>query len=162
MPSLFESEMFGHKKGAFTDAYSDREGRFSVADKGTIFLDEIGDLDMSCQVKLLRVLQESTFEVLGESRPRTVDVRVVSATNKDLRAMVVAQTFREDLLYRINLIPIHLPSLRERVEDIPLLVNHFIEKVTQEYSTPKVEVSAEAMLYLQRLPYVENPMKLTP
>ncbi len=160
VPSLFESEMFGHKKGAFTDAYSDREGRFSVANKGTIFLDEIGDLDMSCQVKLLRVLQESTFEVLGESRPRTVDVRVVSATNKDLRAMVGAHTFREDLLYRINLIPIHLPPLRERIEDIPLLVNHFIEKVAKEYSITKVEVSSEAMLYLQRLPYAGNIREL--
>lgn len=119
--SLFESEMFGHKKGAFTDAYMDRTGRFEMADKGTIFLDEIGDLELSSQVKLLRVLQDQTFEVLGDSRPRKVDVRVVSATNRDLPAMVREHTFREDLFYRINLITVHLPALRERREDIPLL-----------------------------------------
>ena len=122
--SLFESEMFGHKKGAFTDASSDRIGRFELADKGTIFLDEIGDLDLSCQVKLLRVLQEQTFEVLGDSRPRKVDIRVVSATNANLAQMVQEHTFREDLFYRINLITVHLPALRERKEDIPLLVLH--------------------------------------
>jgi two-component system NtrC family response regulator len=119
--SLFESEMFGHKKGAFTDASADRIGRFELANKGTIFLDEIGDLDLSCQVKLLRVLQDQTFEVLGDSRPRKVDVRVVSATNADLRKMVSERTFREDLFYRINLITVKLPALRERREDIPLL-----------------------------------------
>ena len=102
--SLFESEMFGHKKGAFTDATTDRVGRFELANKGTIFLDEIGDLDPSCQVKLLRVLQDQTFEVLGDSRPRKTDIRVVSATNADLRKMVSERTFREDLFYRINLI----------------------------------------------------------
>lgn len=115
--SLFESEMFGHKKGAFTDAYMDRVGRFEMANKGTIFLDEIGDLELSCQVKLLRVLQDQTFEVLGDSRPRKVDIRVVSATNRDLRSMVADRTFREDLFYRINLITVHLPALRERRED---------------------------------------------
>ena len=119
--SLFESEMFGHKKGAFTDASADRIGRFELANKGTIFLDEIGDLDLSCQVKLLRVLQDQTFEVLGDSRPRKVDVRVVSATNADLRKMVSERTFREDFFYRINLITVKLPALRERREDIPLL-----------------------------------------
>ena len=119
--SLFESEMFGHKKGAFTDAYTDRTGRFEMADHGTIFLDEIGELDLACQVKLLRVLQDQTFEVLGDSRPRKVDVRVVSATNRNLAQMVADHTFREDLFYRINLITIHLPALRERREDIPLL-----------------------------------------
>ena len=111
--------MFGHKKGAFTDASADRIGRFELANKGTIFLDEIGDLDLSCQVKLLRVLQDQTFEVLGDSRPRKVDVRVVSATNADLRKMVSERTFREDLFYRINLITVKLPALRERREDIP-------------------------------------------
>ncbi|MDE6326571.1 MAG: sigma-54 dependent transcriptional regulator, partial [Duncaniella sp.] len=120
--SLFESEMFGHARGAFTGAAADRKGRFEMADGGTIFLDEIGDLDFSCQVKLLRVLQEHTFEVLGDSRPRRVDIRVVSATNADLPAMVREKRFREDLLYRINLITLHLPALRERREDIPLLV----------------------------------------
>ena len=103
--SLFESEMFGHKKGAFTDATTDRVGRFELANKGTIFLDEIGDLDPSCQVKLLRVLQDQTFEVLGDSRPRKTDIRVVSATNAALRKMVSERTYREDLFYRNNQIP---------------------------------------------------------
>src|SRR5699024_8548486 len=149
--TLFESEMFGHKKGAFTDATADRVGRFELADKGTIFLDEIGDLDLSCQVKLLRVLQEQTFEVLGDSRPRKVDIRVVSATNADLRQMVQEHTFREDLFYRINLITVHLPALRERREDIPLLVRHFADKQCESNGLPKVEFTSEAMDYLSRL-----------
>ena len=158
--SLFESEMFGHKKGAFTDASSDRVGRFELADKGTIFLDEIGDLDLSCQVKLLRVLQEQTFEVLGDSRPRKVDIRVVSATNADLRQMVQDHTFREDLFYRINLITVHLPALRERREDIPLLVRHFADQQCQQNGLPKVDFTPEAMKYLQGLPYPGNIREL--
>ena len=158
--SLFESEMFGHKKGAFTDASSDRVGRFELADKGTIFLDEIGDLDLSCQVKLLRVLQEQTFEVLGDSRPRKVDIRVVSATNADLRQMVQEHTFREDLFYRINLITVHLPALRERRDDIPLLVRHFADQQCQQNGLPKVEFTPEAMKYLQSLPYPGNIREL--
>ena len=158
--SLFESEMFGHKKGAFTDASSDRVGRFELADKGTIFLDEIGDLDLSCQVKLLRVLQEQTFEVLGDSRPRKVDIRVVSATNADLRKMVQEHTFREDLFYRINLITVHLPALRERREDIPLLVRHFADQQCQANRLPKVDFTPEAMEYLKRLPYPGNIREL--
>lgn len=158
--SLFESEMFGHKKGAFTDASSDRVGRFELADKGTIFLDEIGDLDLSCQVKLLRVLQEQTFEVLGDSRPRKVDIRVVSATNADLRQMVQEHTFREDLFYRINLITVHLPALRERREDIPLLVRHFTDLQCKQNGLPKVDFTPDAMEYLQRLPYPGNIREL--
>ena len=158
--SLFESEMFGHKKGAFTDASSDRVGRFELADKGTIFLDEIGDLDLSCQVKLLRVLQEQTFEVLGDSRPRKVDIRVVSATNADLRQMVQDHTFREDLFYRINLITVHLPALRERREDIPLLVHHFADLQCKQNGLPKVDFTPDAMEYLQRLPYPGNIREL--
>jgi two-component system NtrC family response regulator len=158
--SLFESEMFGHKKGAFTDASSDRVGRFELADKGTIFLDEIGDLDLSCQVKLLRVLQEQTFEVLGDSRPRKVDIRVVSATNADLRQMVQEHTFREDLFYRINLITVHLPALRERRDDIPLLVRHFADLQCQQNGLPKVDFTPEAMKYLQSLPYPGNIREL--
>ena len=137
--SLFESEMFGHKKGAFTDASADRIGRFELANKGTIFLDEIGDLDLSCQVKLLRVLQDQTFEVLGDSRPRKVDVRVVSATNADLRKMVAERTFREDLFYRINLITVKLPALRERREDIPLLARHFADRQAAVNGLPRTE-----------------------
>ena len=158
--SLFESEMFGHKKGAFTDASSDRTGRFELADKGTIFLDEIGDLDLSCQVKLLRVLQEQTFEVLGDSRPRKVDIRVVSATNADLQKMVQEHTFREDLFYRINLITVHLPALRERREDIPLLVRHFADRQCQANGLPKVDFTPEAMDYLKGLPYPGNIREL--
>ena len=158
--SLFESEMFGHKKGAFTDASSDRVGRFELADKGTIFLDEIGDLDLSCQVKLLRVLQEQTFEVLGDSRPRKVDIRVVSATNANLRQMVQEHTFREDLFYRINLITVHLPALRERRDDIPLLARHFADQQCQQNGLPKVDFTPEAMKYLQSLPYPGNIREL--
>ena len=158
--TLFESEMFGHKKGAFTDATFDRMGRFELADKGTIFLDEIGDLDLSCQVKLLRVLQEQTFEVLGDSRPRKVDIRVVSATNADLSRMVREHTFREDLFYRINLITVHLPALRERREDIPLLVRYFADKQCEANGLPKVDFTVEAMEYLSRLPYPGNIREL--
>ena len=158
--SLFESEMFGHKKGAFTDAVSDRKGRFELADKGTIFLDEIGELDLSCQVKLLRVLQEQTFEPLGESRPRKVDVRVVCATNANLEEMVREHTFREDLFYRINLITVHLPALRERREDIPLLVRHFTECCCRKNKLPETRVSDDALEYLSRLPYPGNIREL--
>ena len=158
--SLFESEMFGHKKGAFTDASADRTGRFEMADKGTIFLDEIGDLDLSCQVKLLRVLQDQTFEVLGDSRPRKTDIRVVSATNAELRKMVNERTFREDLFYRVNLITVKLPALRERREDIPLLVRHFADRQAETNGLPRTEFSADAMQFLSRLPYPGNIREL--
>ncbi len=158
--SLFESEMFGHKKGAFTGAFTDREGRFSVADKGTIFLDEIGDLDPNSQVKLLRVLQEHTFEVLGESRPRKVDIRVVSATNANLARMVADRTFREDLFYRINLITITLPPLRDRKDDIPLLVKHFAKEFTKSGSEPEPRFTTDAMSLLTSLPYPGNIREL--
>ena len=157
---LLESEMFGHKKGAFTDASADRIGRFELANKGTIFLDEIGDLDLSCQVKLLRVLQDQTFEVLGDSRPRKVDVRVVSATNADLRKMVSERTFREDLFYRINLITVKLPALRERREDIPLLARHFADRQAAVNGLPRTEFSADALNFLSRLPYSGNIREL--
>ncbi len=158
--SLFESEMFGHKKGAFTDATSDRTGRFELANKGTIFLDEIGDLDLSCQVKLLRVLQDQTFEVLGDSRPRKADVRIVSATNADLRKMVAERTFREDLYYRINLITIKLPALRERKEDIPLLARYFADRQAETNRLPRTEFSADALDFLSQLPYPGNIREL--
>lgn len=158
--SLFESEMFGHKKGAFTDAYIDRTGRFEMANKGTVFLDEIGDLELSCQVKLLRVLQDQTFEVLGDSRPRKVDIRVVSATNCNLREMVAARTFREDLFYRINLITIHLPALRERKDDIPLLARYFADLQAEANGLLKVQISSEAIAFLQQLPFPGNIREL--
>ena len=154
--SLFESEMFGHKRGAFTDASADRVGRFAMADGGTIFLDEIGELDLACQVKLLRVLQDRTFEVLGDSKPRNVDIRVVCATNRNLQQMVREGTFREDLFYRINLIPLHLPPLRERREDIPLLVRHFADSYTSLNSLQPVEFAPDTLGYLASLPFIGN------
>lgn len=158
--TLFESEMFGHIRGAFTDARYDRTGRFEMAGKGTIFLDEIGDLDAGSQVKLLRVLQDKTYEVLGSSRTKTVDVRVVCATNKNLHEMVAEGTFREDLLYRINLITINLPPLRERPKDIPLLVNSFIRNLREIYNRPQLSVTKEAMKWLQQLPLPGNIRQL--
>lgn len=151
--SLFESEMFGHAKGAFTGAVDSRKGRFELADTGTIFLDEIGDLDLSCQVKMLRVLQQHTFEPLGDSNPRHIDIRVICATNADLQAMVADGSFREDLMYRINLIKLHLPPLRERRDDIPLLIRHFA-------SLQNAEFSSEAIEYLSKLPYPGNIRQL--
>jgi len=147
--TLFESEMFGHVRGAFTDARQDRRGRFELADGGTIFLDEIGELDPSSQVKLLRVLQDRTFEVLGSSRPRTVDVRVVAATNRTLHEMVQRGEFREDLLYRLNLINIHLPPLRDRRGDIPRLANHFLRLANEAYRTEVETLSARAIEWLK-------------
>ncbi len=152
---LFESEMFGHKKGAFTGAVADREGRFEAADGGTIFLDEIGDLDAASQVKMLRVLQEHTFERLGESRPRRVDVRVISATNAPLAQMIADGSFREDLFYRINLITLTLPPLRDRREDIPLLAAHFAQK-----AMPGARLSEGALEALASLPLPGNVREL--
>lgn len=158
--TLFDSEMFGHVKGAFTDAKQDRKGRFEIADGGTIFLDEIGDLDQSCQVKLLRVLQDRTYEVLGSSRTRTVDVRVISATNSDLTEAISRGSFREDLLYRLNLIAVHLPPLRERREDIPLLINHLLENVKSVYRRSNVCVSPSALKWLKTLAWPGNVRQL--
>ena len=160
--SLFESEMFGHKKGAFTDAHYDRKGRFELADGGSIFLDEIGDLDMVSQVKLLRVLQDHTFESLGDSRPKQVDTRIICATNRNLPQMVQQGEFREDLFYRINLITVQMPALRERREDIPLLVEYFARQQARQNGLEPVEISAEAMEYLSRLPYPGNVRELKP
>jgi Nif-specific regulatory protein len=130
--SLLESELFGHERGAFTGAAEMRKGRFEAADGGTLFLDEIGDIPPVTQVKLLRVLQEQSFERVGGSRPIQVDVRLVSATHRDLEAMVRAGTFREDLYYRLNVVPIWLPPLRDRDGDIPLLIEHFLAKFNRE------------------------------
>jgi two-component system, NtrC family, response regulator len=158
--SLFESEMFGHIRGAFTDARTDRIGRFELANKGTIFLDEIGDLDINSQVKLLRVLQDRTYEVLGSSRTKMVDLRVICATNKNLDEMVARGTFREDLLYRINLITIHLPALRERSKDIPLLVNFMINNLKEIYNRPYLSASPAALKWLQQLQLPGNIRQL--
>lgn len=158
--SLFESEMFGYRKGAFTDAQTDHKGRFELADKGTIFLDEIGDLDIGSQVKLLRVLQDQTFEPLGDSRPHQLDIRVICATNADLSQRIKDNLFREDLYYRINLIHIHLPALCERREDIPLLARHFMERLVETNHLPRVSLSEDAGDYLMSLPLPGNVRQL--
>lgn len=158
--SLFESEMFGHVKGAFTDAHQSRRGRFEVADRGTILLDEIGDLDTSSQVKLLRVLQDRTYEVLGSSHTRTVDVRVISATNRDLTEMTALGQFREDLLYRINLIPVHVPALRERPDDIPSLAAHFLEHASTLYGRKGMTIEPAAVRWLRAQSWPGNIREL--
>lgn len=158
--SLFESEMFGHAKGAFTDARQSRRGRFEVANGGTILLDEIGDLDTSSQVKLLRVLQDRTYEVLGSSQPRTVDVRVISATNRNLTEMVSLGQFREDLLYRINLITVHVPALRERADDIPALAVHFLEQASKAYGRDGLSIEPAALRWLRGRPWPGNIREL--
>lgn len=158
--SLFESEMFGHKRGAFTNAYTDRKGRFEMADKGTIFLDEIGEMDLNSQVKMLRVLQDRKFEILGSSESRTADVRVIAATNRDLHEMMRQGQFREDLFFRINLITVYLPALRERVEDIPLLADFFLEKLKHAYNRPGLYIHADAQQWLMEQPFYGNIREL--
>ncbi|GAB3990229.1 sigma-54 dependent transcriptional regulator [Spirosoma daeguense] len=158
--TLFESELFGHVRGAFTDAKTDRIGRFELANKGSIFLDEIGDLDPASQVKLLRVLQDRTFEPLGSSKSRTVDVRVICATNRNLEEMVSRGQFREDLFYRINLITVRLPALRERPGDIPLLVNYFVNNLKTIYNRPDLSVSPTAQKWLKNLALPGNIRQL--
>lgn len=158
--TLFESEMFGHVRGAFTDARQDRKGRFEMADGGTIFLDEIGELDLSSQVKLLRVLQDRTYEVLGSSRTRTVDVRVITATNRSLPELVQSGAFREDLLYRLNLITVLVPPLRERRGDIPALTNHFLRMSNSAYGTEVSGITARAISWLQSQPWPGNIRQL--
>ncbi|MCY7357614.1 MAG: sigma-54 dependent transcriptional regulator, partial [Rudanella sp.] len=158
--TLFESELFGHVRGAFTDAKTDRVGRFELANKGSIFLDEIGDLDPAAQVKLLRVLQDRTFEPLGSSKSRTADVRVICATNRNLEEMVAQGTFREDLFYRINLITVRLPALRERPADIPRLVSFFTDNLKSLYGRPNLQVSKEAQQWLKGLSLPGNIRQL--
>jgi Nif-specific regulatory protein len=142
--SLLESELFGHERGAFTGAVKTRRGRFELADHGTLFLDEIGDISLATQIKLLRVLQERTFERVGGSRSLTVDVRIIAATNADLEEAVRTRRFREDLYYRLHVVPIVLPPLRERREDIPLLVGHFLPRFNAE-NRKALKISSPAM-----------------
>lgn len=158
--TLFESELFGHVRGAFTDAKTDRVGRFELANKGSIFLDEIGDLDPASQVKLLRVLQDRTYEPLGSSRSKTADVRVICATNRNLEEMVSRGQFREDLFYRINLITVQLPALRERPNDIPRLVGYFVDNLKIIYARPDLRVSRDALSWLKALPLPGNIRQL--
>jgi PAS domain S-box-containing protein len=149
-PQLLASELFGHVKGAFTDAIRDREGRFQTADSGTLFLDEIGEMPLQMQLQLLRVLQEGTFERVGESTSLSADVRVIAASNKDLKTAICHQTFREDLYYRLNVIPIFIPPLRERREDIPFLVDYFLKKFSFIYKRDIYEIDDQAMDLLYR------------
>src|SRR6186713_2631543 len=143
--TLLEAELFGHVRGAFTGAVGNRQGRLEQAHKGTLFLDEVGTMSAALQMKLLRVLQEREFELLGDSRTVKVDVRVIAATNSDLARMVADGNFREDLFYRLNVIPVQVPPLRDRKEDIPLLVAHFVDKFRSNSSGPEVTVSQAAM-----------------
>jgi len=155
-PSLLESELFGHVKGAFTGAYRSREGRFAAAGGGDIFLDEIGDLPLSVQVKLLRVLEEKVVERVGDHTPIPINVRILSATNRNLTEMVREGTFREDLFYRINVIPIHMPPLRERPSDIPILADHFFRRIRLKSGKKIPGISQEAMRLLAAYPWPGN------
>lgn len=158
--NLLESELFGHEKGAFTGAVSMRKGRFEMADHGTIFLDEVGEIPLALQAKLLRVLQEKTFERVGGGKTLEVDVRILSASNKDLREEVSAGRFREDLFYRLNVIPVSLPALRERMDDMRLLVDFFIGKYRAELGKEKLSISQDAMKLLMKLPWEGNIREL--
>lgn len=158
--SLLESELFGHVKGAFTNAYENRTGRFEAAHGGTIFLDEVNSMTQTLQVKLLRVLQEHEFERVGDSRTIHVDCRIVAATNRDLLQEIEREKFREDLYYRLNVVSIYLPALRERLDDIPRLVEYFIEDYADENNRPAPKVAAEFITYLQRYAWPGNVREL--
>jgi len=155
-----ESELFGHVKGAFTGALRDKKGRFELADGGTLFLDEVSDLSMPVQAKLLRVLQEGRFERVGAEKATTADVRIVSATNRDLKGEVERGKFRQDLYYRVNVVPIHVPPLRKRKEDIPLLVDHFLAQAGEEGQQVGPGVSKQAMMVMQSYPWPGNVREL--
>jgi formate hydrogenlyase transcriptional activator len=158
--ALVESELFGHEKGAFTGAVAQKHGRFEVADRGTLFLDEVGDIALELQPKLLRAIQEQEFERLGSSRSIRVDVRLVAATHRDLPAMIRENRFREDLFYRLNVFPIRIPPLRERREDIPLLVHYFISRFSREMQKPIRRISKDAMDALTSAPWPGNVREL--
>jgi two-component system response regulator PilR (NtrC family) len=158
--NLLESELFGHERGAFTGAVREKKGLFQEAHRGTLFLDEIGEMNTTMQVKLLRALQERTVRKVGGNREEAVDVRIIAATNQDLSERIAKGAFREDLYYRINVIPIHLPPLRARREDIPLLVEHFIDKYGQALGVGKKQVSAAAMRLLEAYDWPGNVREL--
>lgn len=157
---LVESELFGYERGAFTGANNRKKGKLEEADGGTIFLDEIGDMDVAAQAKILRVIQEGEFERVGGNQTQVIDVRVIAASNKDLRAMVSGGSFREDLFYRLNVVPVVTPALRERKDDIPLLVNHFSLIMASELNTRTKEFSPKAMDFLSRYDYPGNVREL--
>jgi len=153
---LIESELFGHEKGSFTSAIKQRKGKFELADKGTLFLDEIGDMSLSAQAKVLRALQENRITRVGGDKDITVDVRVIAATNKNLKEEIAENRFREDLYHRLSVIIIHVPSLSERTEDIPLLASHFIEQICGEMGMPLKQISNEAIEELKKQPWTGN------
>ena len=157
---LLESELFGHERGAFTGAVTQKIGRLELADQGTLFLDEIGDIPLELQPKLLRVLQDMEFERLGSTRTKRVDVRIVAATNRALEEMIVEKQFRLDLYYRLNVFPISIPPLRERPEDIPLLVRHFVQQFAQRMNKTIGRISSETMEALTRYPWPGNIREL--
>jgi transcriptional regulator with GAF, ATPase, and Fis domain len=157
---LYESEFFGHARGAFTGALRDRAGRFELADGGTLFLDEVGEIPLELQAKLLRVLQEGELERIGEERTRKVDVRLIAATNRDLRAEAEAGRFRQDLYYRLSVFPIELPPLRKRAEDIPVLAEHFLALATRRLGRPKPRLTLANVQQLQRYHWPGNVREL--
>lgn len=158
--SLFESELFGHKKGAFTDAKDDRAGRFEVANTGTLFLDEIGNLSLPLQSKLLTVLQNRQVTRIGTNKPISIDIRLICATNMPIYEMLKNNEFRQDLLYRINTVELHLPPLRERQEDVPILANHFVEKYSKKYRKSMKSFSASTIKRLQKYSWPGNVREL--
>ena len=157
---LIESELFGHERGAFTSAIKQRKGKFEQADGGTLFMDEIGDMSLSAQAKVLRALQERRISRVGSDRDIEVDVRVIAATNKDLRREIERGNFREDLYHRIGVIVVHVPALREHAADIPLLVDHFLRTIGEEYGTAPKEIDAEAVAALQNMRWTGNIREL--
>lgn len=157
---LIESELFGHRKGSFTGASEDKTGKFQKADAGTLFLDEVGDMSLKTQAKVLRVLEEQRVEPIGSNQPVTVDVRVIAATNKKLEEEIARNQFREDLFYRLNVIPFYVPALRERTEDVPILAAHFLSEFCQEYGKKPKEFSAPALEVLMSYPWPGNVREL--
>jgi two-component system nitrogen regulation response regulator NtrX len=157
---LIESELFGHMKGSFTGAVADRAGKFEQADGGTLFLDEVGDMSLAAQAKVLRALEQGVVTRVGSSKPIQVDVRIVAATNKELEEEIREGNFREDLYYRLNVVPIHIPPLRERREDIPMLVRHFVDQLDRNQRATPREISSEALEYLKRLEWAGNVREL--
>ena len=157
---LIESELFGHEKGSFTSAIKQRKGNFELADKGTLFLDEIGDMNLSAQAKMLRSLQENKITRVGGEKEIPVDVRIIAATNKNLPKEIENRAFREDLYHRLSVIIIHVPPLRERVEDIPLLAQHFMEQICETENMPKYEFAKDALAELKKMPWNGNVREL--
>jgi transcriptional regulator with GAF, ATPase, and Fis domain len=153
---LIESELFGHEKGAFTSAHKQRKGKFEQANGGTLFLDEIGDMSLSAQAKVLRALQENKISRVGSDKDIEVNVRIIAATNKDMKYEIEEKTFREDLYHRISVILIRVPSLNERLEDIPVLADHFNELISAEYGRPKIEITDDAIAEFQKIEWTGN------